>query len=475
MQGDATAAPSSGAAAAPYPPPHAALSVDVLSPAAPDHVRAVAAALGGGGGWGVSPDAMRVDVVSGGITNALYRVRAAGRSPLLVRVFGANTELLIDRRRDTAAVAALAACGVGVPFLGTFDNGRVEGYLAARALAPEEMGQRAPRDLATQIAVEVARLHALRGMPGDPAAPALWPTLERWMEDAAAVQFDPVREAAKAAAVGALDLPGVARELAWLRSVLPSPRNAGGQALLDGMAAGAGAAAPGTPACRSRPALAAAVAPLRVPAVGGGDGASALLQARIDAAAVAFSVVYAHNDLLSGNLLVTDAAAAEDADAPTVPPGRVQLIDYEYADFNYLAYDVANHFCESMGFEFREDGYPSDETQEAWLRAYLRARGVPPPTRGAYARRDGDGCDTHSDDDDEDDDVTAAFFAALRGWVNRFVPASDLWWGTWAVQQAKHSPIDFDFASYAGLRLRAYARHKRAYWGEGAGAAGADA
>ena len=49
------------------------------------------------------------------------------------------------------------------------------------------------------------------------------------------------------------------------------------------------------------------------------------------------NVVFAHNDLLSGNILLKD--------------GKVKLIDFEYASFNIAAYDIANHFCEWSGFD----------------------------------------------------------------------------------------------------------------------------
>lgn len=48
-------------------------------------------------------------------------------------------------------------------------------------------------------------------------------------------------------------------------------------------------------------------------------------------------IVFAHNDLLLGNILV-------DHDA-----NRVTFIDYEYAAFNFQAYDIGNHFDEFAG------------------------------------------------------------------------------------------------------------------------------
>lgn len=48
-------------------------------------------------------------------------------------------------------------------------------------------------------------------------------------------------------------------------------------------------------------------------------------------------VVFAHNDLLLGNVIYTEET------------NSVTLIDYEYAGFNYQAFDIGNHFAEFIG------------------------------------------------------------------------------------------------------------------------------
>lgn len=47
--------------------------------------------------------------------------------------------------------------------------------------------------------------------------------------------------------------------------------------------------------------------------------------------------MFAHNDLLLGNVIYDE------------PNGTVSFIDYEYAAYNYQAYDIANHFNEFVG------------------------------------------------------------------------------------------------------------------------------
>ena len=141
----------------------------------------------------------------------------------------------------------------------------------------------------------------------------------------------------------------------------------------------------------------------------------------------------------------------------------MQLIDYEYSGWNFLGFDVANHFCEHAGFEFDLRRYPSRAQQEHWLRAYLSARSMRLPTRASLAGG-GAGAATPA----EEDDASEAFLDELYLRVNRFAPLSDAWWGLWAVIQALHSPITFDFLPYAQRRMKAFALHMEKFWGEAA-------
>lgn len=53
-------------------------------------------------------------------------------------------------------------------------------------------------------------------------------------------------------------------------------------------------------------------------------------------------VVFAHNDLLLGNVIYTEEK------------GTVNFIDFEYAAPNYQAFDIANHFAEFAGNYFNQ-------------------------------------------------------------------------------------------------------------------------
>ncbi len=49
-------------------------------------------------------------------------------------------------------------------------------------------------------------------------------------------------------------------------------------------------------------------------------------------------VVFTHNDVLSGNVMIP-------LDADTLESVPTTFIDYEYAGYNCRAFDLGNHFC----------------------------------------------------------------------------------------------------------------------------------
>ena len=76
------------------------LEVDTKSGEAPLHQSLWAVCSAIHPDWGsITREALEVKMVSGGITNILYKVTADGAPPLLVRVYGDKTEMIIDRKK----------------------------------------------------------------------------------------------------------------------------------------------------------------------------------------------------------------------------------------------------------------------------------------------------------------------------------------------------------------------------------------
>ncbi|XP_053599660.1 ethanolamine kinase isoform X2 [Plodia interpunctella] len=133
-------------------------------------------------------------------------------------------------------------------------------------------------------------------------------------------------------------------------------------------------------------------------------------------------VVFAHNDLVLGNVIYDQSE------------GTVAFIDYEYAAYNYQAYDIANHFNEYVGLTIEDidyNRYPNKDFQEKWIRVYL----------AEYTQ-------TETPSESE--------ILKVYKEVQRLTLASHFSWGVWSLVQYEHSTIDFDFGRYAEIRLHRY-------------------
>lgn len=124
---------------------------------------------------------LKCTLVTGGITNQLFKVAPPQGQPLLVRVFGG--EGMIDRDLENATYVALSEAQLAPPYYGRFGNGRIEGFLPSRAL---ELGDMAEPSVFPLVAEQMAKLHKFD--PKDLAVfyrePSLWAQLIAWLEQA---------------------------------------------------------------------------------------------------------------------------------------------------------------------------------------------------------------------------------------------------------------------------------------------------
>jgi ethanolamine kinase len=131
-------------------------------------------------------------------------------------------------------------------------------------------------------------------------------------------------------------------------------------------------------------------------------------------------VVFSHNDLLPGNIVV-----APDSQS-------IAFIDFEYASANFAPFDLANHLTESIidydAISADWSAYPGHERERAICAAYLRARDAPAVS-------------------------TEANVDKLQRRLLYFGALSSLHWAFWAVIQATSSKKNFDYARFAQLRF----------------------
>lgn len=122
-------------------------------------------------------------------------------------------------------------------------------------------------------------------------------------------------------------------------------------------------------------------------------------------------VVLCHCDLLSSNIL-------------SKTNGDVVFIDFEYSCPVERAFDIANHFNEYAGFNCEWDCLPTKSEEYNFLKHYLQTE-------------------------------NPILINSLINEIQPFYLSSHIYWGLWALLQATHSAIDFDFVSYAVKRLTA--------------------
>ncbi|KAJ3040800.1 Ethanolamine kinase [Rhizophlyctis rosea] len=157
------------------------------------------------------------------------------------------------------------------------------------------------------------------------------------------------------------------------------------------------------------------------------------LQGRLEA--LDSPVVFCHNDLLSGNIVLNTSGDS------------VSFIDYEYGCYSYRGFDIGNHFCEYAGFDCDYSHYPSKSTQLPWLQTYLSTSfSAPTPTMSSPP--------LPSPPPSEEE------VEKLYREVNMFGLAAHYFWGVWALVQAQVSDLDFDYLEYALLRFGEYERRK---------------
>ncbi|XP_023897088.1 probable ethanolamine kinase isoform X2 [Quercus suber] len=296
-----------------------------------------------------------VETVSGGITNLLLKASVKEESgndvSVTVRLYGPNTEYVINRERELQAIKYLSAAGFGAKLLGVFGNGMVQSFINARTLVESDM--RKPK-LAAEIAKQLRKFHEVE-IPGS-KEPQLWNDISKFFEKASVLEFDDSEKQRMFKMISFKEIHDEIVELKELTGLLNAP------------------------------------------------------------------VVFAHNDLLCGNLMVNDEEE------------KLYVIDFEYGSYNYRGFDIGNHFNEYAGYDCDYSLYPSKDEQYHFFRHYLQL--------------------------DNPLEVPDKDLEALYVESNTYMLASHLYWALWGIIQAKMSPIDFDYLGYFFLRYNEYKRQK---------------
>ncbi|KAL0218729.1 hypothetical protein P9112_004382 [Eukaryota sp. TZLM1-RC] len=117
-----------------------------------------------------------------------------------------------------------------------------------------------------------------------------------------------------------------------------------------------------------------------------------------------------HNDLLSGNLILT-------------PDNQISFIDFEYCSLNNPAYDLANFFVEHCTFQMNSKLFPKRKRRLELLSQYQNLMNHP---------------------------ISLSDFCDL---VDNFVFVSLIYWAVWAELMAQCVDVEFDYRLFAQKRI----------------------
>lgn len=264
-----------------------------------------------------------------GITNTLMKAtkRRPGKTDLeveqdaiLIRAYGKDTEVLIDRERELRAHNLLANLGLAPPLLARFDNGLMYSYIAGDVCTPEDL--RKP-EVYRQVAKRLGQWHGSLPISALTSTPILESATKEDPKHLAATNGNSTRPCPNTWTVMQqwIDvLPTTTDKEKEQKQVL--------QAELDEVSAKLG----------------------DTPGLDGKD------------------YVFTHCDLLSGNVIMPAIDPAS-SDKPT--ERAVNFIDYEYATPGHAAFDIANHFAEWCGFECDHSHVPSKSQRREFLQQYV--------------------------------------------------------------------------------------------------------
>ncbi|XP_020572681.1 probable choline kinase 2 [Phalaenopsis equestris] len=133
---------------------------------------------------------------------------------------------------------------------------------------------------------------------------------------------------------------------------------------------------------------------------------------------------FCHNDLQYGNIMMDEETR------------QITIIDYEYAGFNPISYDIANHFCE-MAADYHTDTphildynkYPDLEERRKFVEMYLKSSG---------------------------EEQTKEEIESILNSIEHYTLASHLVWGLWGIISEHVNEIDFDYMEYARQRFEQF-------------------
>lgn len=278
---------------------------------------------------------------------------------VLIRKYGNNTNLLVDRKAEIDIIRTLNQNGICMPLYATLTNGIVYGFVHGETLNVDMVRD---EHIARLIAREMAKLHSTKLKETNPKS-GLFEKLDKWIENISECFEDPVMQ------------------IRFHNCIKPKDYLTTEKDILVG-----------------------------------------------ELQSLDCPIVLCHNDLALTNIIYNKEK------------DEVKFIDFEFATYNFNAFDIGNHFMEYAGIrDIAFGNYPDKDYQLKWIRNYLTC---------------------WKEYNNEETDVTDRDVETLYIQANKCTLVGHFLCGLWALIQTKHGDIDYDYLGYAKKQFDEYDKKK---------------
>ena len=391
--------------------------------------------------WLDDPSQVRFTRFTDGITNTLLKAHRIPSSlkpsdldpdqeAILLRAYGNGTDVLIDRQRETQNHELLSRYALAPELLARFENGMLYRFIPGKPTGPDDLSR---PQIYLAVARRLAQWHALVPCIPGPAGYGLPAPRSGSKNPGEAPTDDSLPRRTMDLISPSKPSPNVWTVIQKWILALPTKTDEQKQQQAN-----------------LQKELKELVAEFSQREGLGKDG-----------------LVFAHCDLLSGNIIVLPSERSKstsDRDEDNHAEGgrsavrdtslrnhhtnddveTVSFIDYEYATPSPAAFDIANHFAEWVGFDCDYSKLPTVSQRRAFVNEYIRT----------YFELTSDQLPSQANS--KPSEALACEAQRLFDEVDLFRGLPGFYWGIWALIQATISEIDFDYSSYAKLRLGEY-------------------
>jgi len=121
-------------------------------------------------------ESLKIDRLTGGTSNDIYRVDASPNAKILFRIYGTGSDQFIDRKQELENMILLSEFGLGATVVAEFENGIAYHYINGRSINSAEA---LSENIYPLVAGKLAKFHQI---PGPNKQNALWPRMENFID-----------------------------------------------------------------------------------------------------------------------------------------------------------------------------------------------------------------------------------------------------------------------------------------------------